>query len=145
MMRNTGSMKTPTRKRAPAQENSVYCLTDVSFVQKHCRMLRAPPLQNISSSFEMVPLFTGPSMSSFWVSCSIANNQLWLVSRCILNTLKATSAVSLRNQLSHVQCLTSTKIFLLIVRHSGKLCKVKGEIKIAFYLKFKLTELPLPF
>ena len=43
------------------------------------------------------------------------------------------------------QCLTSTKIFLLIVRHSGKLCKVKGEIKIAFSLKFKVTELPLPF
>lgn len=82
VMRNTGSMKTPTQKRAPAQENSVYRLTDVSFVQKHCRMLRALPLQNISSSFEMVPLFTGPSMSSFRVSCSIANNQLWLVSRC---------------------------------------------------------------
>lgn len=78
---STASMKTPTQRRAPAQ-NSVYRPTEVCFVQKCCRVLRAPPLQNISPSFDMVPLFTGPSLSSFWVSCFIANNQLWLVSRC---------------------------------------------------------------
>lgn len=142
-------METPTQRRALAQENSIYHLTGVSCVQKYCRMLRAPLLQNTSSTFEMVHLVhrtfselvlsllfysKHSAMAVVWMSLWRCCRRLQVLMCCFPGKPVATHS---NNVWPPLKCFSES-----IVRHSGKPWKMKGEIKIAFHLKCsKVAEL----